>query len=100
MGQKCWVSKIARKGFDIWQKALTPDVMVGLSKGEVRLPPGPVIANESHVRANQRNAAVGTLKQGMHSDQVEKLQVQLGELGYLDNTVQPDGKFGPRRVTP
>ncbi len=34
------------------------------------------------------------LKQGMHSEQVAKLQAQLGELGYLDSSVAPDGKFG------
>ena len=39
--------------------------------------------------------AAGTLHQGMHNDQVKNLQTQLGELGYLDNTGTPDGKFGP-----
>lgn len=38
---------------------------------------------------------VGVLKQGMHNEQVQKLQRQLGELGYLDDKVTPNGKFGP-----
>ncbi|WP_158880051.1 peptidoglycan-binding domain-containing protein [Rhodanobacter sp. L36] len=36
----------------------------------------------------------GVLRQGMHGEQVQKLQAQLGELGYLDNLRAPDGKFG------
>ncbi|UKE51477.1 peptidoglycan-binding protein [Xanthomonas translucens] len=35
-----------------------------------------------------------TLRQGMQSEQVKTLQTQLGELGYLDNTVPPHGKYG------
>ena len=35
------------------------------------------------------------LSEGMHGDDVRKLQTQLGELGYLPDTGTPDGKFGP-----
>jgi putative chitinase len=81
--------------FAQWQQALTPNVMDGLSKGEVRLPPGPVIDAGHHTAAHHHAAVAGNLKQGSHGEQVQKLQAQLGELGYLDNTAAPDGKFGP-----
>jgi hypothetical protein len=35
------------------------------------------------------------LRQGMHGDGVQKLQAQLSELNYLNNTDTRDGKFGP-----
>lgn len=34
------------------------------------------------------------LRQGAHGSDVEQLQTKLAALGYLDNTVTPDGKFG------
>lgn len=36
------------------------------------------------------------LKQGAHGEAVNLLQTQLSALGYLDSTVAPDGKFGPK----
>jgi putative chitinase len=81
--------------FSTWKNALTPEVMAGLSKGEVRLPPGPVIANSHHGHGASHQSTADTLRQGMHGEQVQKLQAQLGELGYLDSAVKPDGKFGP-----
>ncbi|WP_369929280.1 XVIPCD domain-containing protein [Xanthomonas sp. NCPPB 2632] len=34
------------------------------------------------------------LRQGTHGSDVEQLQTKLAALGYLNNTVTPDGKFG------
>jgi hypothetical protein len=51
-----------------------------------------------HGHRQRQHGAQGhesTLRQGMHNDAVQKLQTQLGELGYLDNAHTPDGKFGP-----
>jgi peptidoglycan hydrolase-like protein with peptidoglycan-binding domain len=53
-------------------------------------PTGPAHATPTHAHANGE-----VLHQGMHGEGVQKLQTQLGELGYLDNTGTPDGKFGP-----
>jgi peptidoglycan hydrolase-like protein with peptidoglycan-binding domain len=41
------------------------------------------------------HAHESTLHQGMHSAAVQQLQTRLGEMGYLENTGTPDGKFGP-----
>jgi hypothetical protein len=39
------------------------------------------------------------LREGVQSDDVRKLQTQLGELGYLPNTGTPTGKFDPATKT-
>jgi Putative peptidoglycan binding domain len=51
-----------------------------------------------HVHAAAEHAAAhahgDVLHRGMHGNDVQKLQTQLGELGYLNNTGTPDDKFG------
>jgi hypothetical protein len=54
-------------------------------------PTGPVHAAPHHA---EHHADGEVLHQGMHGDDVKKLQTQLGELGYLNNSGSPDGKFG------
>lgn len=62
-----------------------------LSMLHVTHPTDRVHAAADHAVAHAHGAV---LRQGMHGDDVQKLQAQLGELGYLDNTGTPDGKFG------
>jgi hypothetical protein len=51
---------------------------------------------QSHAASHAaEHAHDDVLRPGMHNEQVQKLQTQLGELGYLVNTATPDGKFGP-----
>jgi len=52
-------------------------------------------SHHSHAHVTSHSAVDNPLRQGMHGDQVQQLQAKLGELGYLDNMVPPDGKFGP-----
>ena len=45
--------------------------------------------------ATHGSGAPRILSEGMHDDDVRKLQTQLGELDYLPRADAPDGKFGP-----
>jgi putative chitinase len=65
--------------FEQWEKKLTPEVMAGLAKGEVLLPPKP-----EHAR---------TLHQHSHGPAVTDLQNKLKALDYFD--AEPNGRFGP-----
>ena len=74
--------------FADWQKRLTPEVMDRLASGQV----------------GQTAPAYGTpgadraLKEGMHGEDVRKLQADLARLGYKDahgRELHTDGKFGP-----
>jgi hypothetical protein len=49
----------------------------------------------AHATPDHPPAHGQVIHKGMHGDDVQKLQTQLGELGYLNNTGTPDGKFGP-----
>jgi putative chitinase len=78
-----------------WSKTITPELVSDIQGGKITLEKLSTMgADEKEVHHHAHHAA-GILKQGMHNEQVQKLQTQLGELGYLDNTATPDGKFGP-----
>jgi len=79
-----------------WSKTITPQLVNDIKSGKITLEKLAAMgADERATHSLAHHATVGNLKQGMHSEQVQKLQAQLGELGYLDNSVTPDGKFGP-----
>lgn len=71
-----------------WSKTITSELVNDIQSGKVTL------EKLSTMGADERTAT-GPLRQGMHNERVRELQAQLGELSYLDNSVSPDGKFGP-----
>lgn len=77
--------------FQRWEQALTPQVMQHLAHGEA-------FSLSTNVSAkgvdNHGQHVDSVLKQGARGEAVEALQAKLGELGYLDNAVIPDSKFG------
>ena len=82
-----------REHFAEWESRLTPEVMAGLSRGEMLLS----VADDA-VRSTGRGRHA--LRQGDHGEHVGALQTQLGTLGYYnDRTGQPrspDQAFGPQ----
>jgi putative chitinase len=79
-----------------WSKTITPELVNDIKSGKITLEKLATMgADERATHSHAHHSTVGNLKQGMHSEQVQKLQAQLGELGYLDNSVTPDDKFGP-----
>lgn len=80
-----------RAAADRWERALTPEVMAQLARGEVNLP-------ERSGRSRDPMAD-GVLKLNERGDAVERMQEQLKQLGYRDgrgNELNPDGHFGAR----
>jgi hypothetical protein len=79
--------KVSGKDYDPSKEKDDPDVKVALK----------AIGGSDHSRLHTAHHGheSSMLRSGMHNEQVQKLQIQLGELGYLDNTATPDGKFGP-----
>jgi putative chitinase len=78
--------------FNKWEKALTPEVMQHLARGEVALPIEPAAAGRHKV-----HPADSVLKQGAHGDAVRELQTNLIKLGYTDahgHALKPDSHFG------
>ena len=71
-----------------WSTTITPELVNDIKSGKVKL------EKLSTMGVDER-AAAGPLHKGMHNEQVQTLQTQLGELGYLDSTSTPDGRFGP-----
>lgn len=74
--------------FAAWQSQLTPEVMEGLARGEVRLP----------MEAEAQAQTGRVLRSGSQGEQVQQLQEQLAGLGYTGRDglpLQPDRQFGP-----
>ncbi|MEH6420835.1 XVIPCD domain-containing protein [Pseudomonas sp. CGJS7] len=70
-----------------WEKALTPEVMQALSRGEVKLP----------AMGGRDPMADGVLKLNERGDAVREMQESLKALGYRDASgkeLNPDGHFG------
>ncbi|MGO1069115.1 XVIPCD domain-containing protein [Lysobacter sp. CA199] len=70
-----------------WEKALTPEVMQALARGEVKLP----------AMGGRDPLADGVLKLNERGDAVREMQESLKALGYRDaagNELNPDGHFG------
>ncbi|WP_051884454.1 XVIPCD domain-containing protein [Lysobacter antibioticus] len=80
--------KERREAVEQWERALTPEVMERLARGEVALPAAP----------GQRDAmADGVLKLNERGPAVQQMQEQLKRLGVRDaqgNEINPDGHFG------
>lgn len=80
--------KERREAVGQWERALTPEVMERLARGEVALPASP----------GQRDAmSDGVLKLNERGPAVQQMQEQLKRLGIRDaqgNEINPDGHFG------
>ena len=78
-----------------WSKTITPELVNDIKSGKITLEKLATMGVDEKATHSHAQHDAGPLKQGAHGEQVQKLQAQLGELGYLDNTATPDGKFGP-----